>query len=64
VVANEPRIKGLSYMERVSFLPAQITDWMYMQDGKLVGGFTTRVLLRSQAKRGGLLGRLKHKLHM
>ncbi len=64
VVANEPRIKGLSYMERVPFLPAQITDWMYMQDGELVGGFTTRVLLRAQSKRGGLSGLLKHKLHM
>jgi len=40
-VANEPEISGLSFMQRASFHPSQITDWMYIENGYLVGGFTT-----------------------
>jgi uncharacterized protein YegJ (DUF2314 family) len=54
VVANDPQIESVSYMERVPFLPDQISDWMYLEHGRLMGGFTTRVLLRA-SKRGGLL---------
>jgi uncharacterized protein YegJ (DUF2314 family) len=54
VVANEPCIRTLSYLERVQFLPDQITDWMYREDRRLVGGFTTKVLLRAKLKQGGL----------
>jgi len=64
VVANDPGIKTLSYMERVPFLPDQISDWMYMQDGQLVGGYTTKLLLRAQARQGGLMGLLKRRLRM
>ncbi len=45
-VANETDFPGLTYMQRASFKPDQITDWMYLEDDKLVGGYTTRVLLR------------------
>lgn len=45
-VANETSFPGLTYMQRASFEPAQITDWMYFANDKLVGGFTTRLLLR------------------
>jgi uncharacterized protein YegJ (DUF2314 family) len=45
-VANETNFPGLAYMQRVSFTPDQITDWMYFEDGALVGGFTTRLLMR------------------
>lgn len=45
-VANETSFPGLSYMQRGSFEPDQITDWMYFEDDKLVGGYTTRLLLR------------------
>jgi len=44
IVANEPGIQSINYMERVPFSAADITDWMYYEDGCLVGGFTTRVL--------------------
>jgi uncharacterized protein YegJ (DUF2314 family) len=44
VVANEPGIRSLSFMQRVPFEAAMITDWMYYEDDCLVGGFTTRVL--------------------
>ena len=44
VIANEPRIKGIRFMEQVSFDRADISDWMYLEDGRLVGGYTTRVI--------------------
>ncbi len=43
-VANEPNLPGLTFMERVRFNPWQITDWMYIEDGYLVGGYTTQVI--------------------
>lgn len=45
-VANEPDLTWLKYLERASFTPDQVTDWMYEEDGRLVGGFTTRLLQR------------------
>lgn len=47
LVANEPRIRSLSFMQRVPFEAKLITDWMYYEDDCLVGAFTTRVLRRS-----------------
>jgi uncharacterized protein YegJ (DUF2314 family) len=47
VVANEPRIRNVSFMERVPFEAKLITDWMYYEDDCLIGAFTTRVLKRS-----------------
>ncbi len=47
VVANEPEIRRLAYMQRVPFDFKLITDWMYYEDDCLVGGFTTKVLKRS-----------------
>ena len=43
-VANEPNLPGVKFMQSVEFHPSQITDWMYIEDGYLVGGFTTRVI--------------------
>jgi uncharacterized protein YegJ (DUF2314 family) len=44
VVANEPTLRGMRFMERVGFELARVTDWMYVEDGRLVGGYTTRLL--------------------
>jgi uncharacterized protein YegJ (DUF2314 family) len=45
VVANEPeKSSGLSFKQKVEVATTNVTDWMYVQDGKLVGGFTSRVL--------------------
>src|SRR6516225_5834405 len=49
VVANEPETLPLTYMDRVPFDPALVTDWMYYEADCLVGAFTTRVL-RSSAR--------------
>jgi uncharacterized protein YegJ (DUF2314 family) len=46
VVANEPKLRNLRFMGAVEFEPAQITDWMYVQDGYLVGGYTTRLICK------------------
>jgi uncharacterized protein YegJ (DUF2314 family) len=44
VVANEPISPGIKFMQPVDFEPAQITDWMFIEDGYLVGGYTTRLI--------------------
>lgn len=45
VLANEPEsIPGLSYLQRVEVQPAQISDWMHVQDDIVIGGYTMRVL--------------------
>lgn len=44
VIANEPNLPSLKFMERVAFAPSYISDWMFIEDGYLVGGFTTRVI--------------------
>ena len=31
-------------MQRVEFQPSYISDWMYIENGYLVGGYTTRVI--------------------
>jgi uncharacterized protein YegJ (DUF2314 family) len=43
-IANEPQLQGLRFMQRTAFDPSQITDWMYVEDGYLVGGYTTQVI--------------------
>ncbi|MGI4829894.1 MAG: hypothetical protein ACRYFU_17115 [Janthinobacterium lividum] len=35
---------SLSYMQRTAFDPQLVTDWMYYENGCLVGGFTTKAL--------------------
>jgi uncharacterized protein YegJ (DUF2314 family) len=44
VVANEPAMPNLKFMQKVEFHPSQITDWMYIEDGYLIGGYTTKLI--------------------
>ena len=44
VIANKPILPNLKFMQRVEFEPSYISDWMYIEDGYLVGGYTTRVI--------------------
>ena len=44
VIGNEPKIKRLHFKQRVEFDPKYISDWMYIDHGKLIGGYTTRLL--------------------
>ena len=43
-VDNQPRkIRGLKLGQLVSVNPNEISDWMYVDKGKLIGGYTVRV---------------------
>jgi uncharacterized protein YegJ (DUF2314 family) len=43
-VDNEPRkIKGVQMGQVVTVDPKDITDWLYLENGNLVGGYTVRV---------------------
>lgn len=44
VVANEPTLPSLRFKQEVEFEPSRITDWMFIDNGKLVGGYTTRLI--------------------
>ncbi len=47
-VDNEPvDIKGVRLGDEVSVSPNEISDWMYVQDGKLVGGYTICAVCRN-----------------
>jgi uncharacterized protein YegJ (DUF2314 family) len=47
-LANEPRLPGLKYLSQYTFTQDQITDWMYIEDRELFGGYTTKLLLQRQ----------------
>ena len=45
LVDNKPQnITGLKMGQRVSVNPDEISDWSYIDNGKLIGGYTIRVL--------------------
>lgn len=44
VIADEPVMLSLNFKQPVEFEPARITDWMFIDHGKLVGGYTTRLI--------------------
>ena len=47
VIANEPdRITNVQMGQRINVPEGDISDWMYMRKGKIVGNQTLRVLLR------------------
>jgi uncharacterized protein YegJ (DUF2314 family) len=42
---NEPvQVRNVKLGDAVSVEPARVADWMYVDNGKLVGGYTLRVL--------------------
>jgi len=46
-VDNNPvKIKGVKLGERVSVNPDEISDWAFVDNGNLVGGYTIRVLYK------------------
>lgn len=44
VIASEPALAGFVFGQSVEFTYPQIIDWMYVEDGRLVGGYTMRVI--------------------
>jgi uncharacterized protein YegJ (DUF2314 family) len=52
-VDNAPRkIKGLKMGDRVSVNPNEISDWAFVENGRLVGGYTIRVLYAELSPEG------------
>ncbi len=48
VVDNVPvEVKNVSLDAKTSAAPGEISDWMYLEKGRLVGGYTIRALYRS-----------------
>ena len=44
-INNKPlEVKNVRFGERVTVAPKDVSDWMFLKDGKLMGGYTTRVL--------------------
>lgn len=44
-VDNQPlEVTNVRLGQQVTLNPEDLTDWMFVKDGKLMGGFTTRVL--------------------
>lgn len=45
-VGNEPvNVPGLALGQAVEVKPEELSDWMYILDGKLYGGYTIRVMM-------------------
>jgi uncharacterized protein YegJ (DUF2314 family) len=44
-IDNRPlEVNNVRLGQRVTVAPEHVTDWMFLKDGKLIGGYTTRVL--------------------
>jgi len=53
-VGDDPvDIANLKIGDEVSFPPAELTDWLYLEDGKIVGGYTIRVLRKRMSPQEG-----------
>jgi uncharacterized protein YegJ (DUF2314 family) len=45
VINNDPNdVKNVKLGDKASVEKTQISDWMFVEDGKLIGGYTIRVL--------------------
>jgi uncharacterized protein YegJ (DUF2314 family) len=50
VVNNEPvDVKNVKLRDKATVSPIEISDWMYVEDGKLKGGYTIRVFYNHQS---------------
>lgn len=50
-VANRPVTAQLTLGQRLAFTPDRIVDWMYVEDGYLVGGYTTKAMRAGMGSR-------------
>lgn len=52
IISNDPGIvKCVKIGQKYSFTFKDISDWMYMNDGKMYGNYTLRVLVKSMPKK-------------
>lgn len=51
VINNDPmKVRSVSIGQRVVFTEDQISDWLYMRNGKMIGNYTVRPLMRDMSK--------------
>jgi uncharacterized protein YegJ (DUF2314 family) len=64
VIANDGRIAGFEFGKRVTFQKSWVTDWTYTEDGQMIGGYTTRVLMKIRKRQMavGLIEMMKQRL--
>jgi uncharacterized protein YegJ (DUF2314 family) len=50
-LGNDPElVKGHKYGERIVMPESEISDWMYVENGVLVGGYTVRLLRKRMSQ--------------
>jgi uncharacterized protein YegJ (DUF2314 family) len=53
VLNNDPvDVKNVKIGDALNVSPQEISDWMYVENGKLVGGYTLRVLFNRESPAG------------
>ena len=53
-VGDDPvNIPNLKLDDAVSFPPSELSDWMYLEDGKIVGGYTIRIIRKHMSVKEG-----------
>jgi uncharacterized protein YegJ (DUF2314 family) len=62
--SNDPNdLPGKKMLDEAEFEQASITDWMFMRNGKIVGGETIRVVLKRMPKEDADLLRADFETH-
>ena len=64
--ANQPSdVPGMNEGDQVEFKQADITDWLFIRNGKVVGGETIKLLLKSMPKEeaDAMRARMEQPLH-
>lgn len=52
VINNEPAtVRSVRLGQSYAFSPDEVSDWMYMKDGKIHGGYTIRAMLPTLTKK-------------
>lgn len=60
-IGNEPKtVKNVTEGQTYSFSRREISDWMYMNNGKMIGNYTSRVLLERMDPKEAEEIRLRH----
>jgi uncharacterized protein YegJ (DUF2314 family) len=50
VIGNEPNsVKSVRIDQRITVPEADISDWLYFRDGKMIGNYTVRPLMKSMS---------------
>lgn len=62
IICTRTNLKTASYGKRVPFHPDQISDWMYLDNGQIVGGFTINIQANPELEQRSFLDRLKRRL--